>query len=193
MVARKFVIDTSLFVNPHARKSFGNDPKAAVKGFAKKTRGKDMEFFMPPSVFKELGHFIGDGTDCLEAVVKKRAPNMYALYLPAAVFYNFIDDVRGRINKGLRLAEEFAKDNAPDNNPKLVKLRDKYRDAMRTGILDSKEDFELVLLAKELDATLVSADEGILNFANEVGCGWINAAKFANLLKGDGKKRKRKK
>ena len=66
---------------------------------------------------------------------------MHAMYLPAAVFYNFVEDVRIRINKGLRLAEEFAKDNRPDNDMKLAKLRDKYRDSMRTGILEQQGGF----------------------------------------------------
>ncbi|MFA6531196.1 MAG: RNA ligase partner protein [Candidatus Micrarchaeia archaeon] len=181
MAPRKFVIDTSLFVNPHARKQFGKDPKSAAKSFARKAESFDADFFMPPSVFKELHNFIGDTSDELEGVVKKRAPNIYATYLPAAVLYHFIDDIRGRINKGLRLSEEFARDNHPDNDAKLVKLRDKYRDAMRSGIVDSKEDFELVLLAKELEATIVSADEGILHLADELGCEWINAVKFSAI------------
>lgn len=190
MATRKFVIDTSLFVNPHARKQFGASSVSAVTNFIKKVRTTDAEFYIPPSVFKELKNFIGEKTEDLESVVKKRAPNLYANYLPAAVFYNFIEDIRARINKGLRLAEDFARDNAPDNDTKLVKLRDKYRDSMRNGIVDSKEDFELVLLAKELDATLVSADEGIIRFADEIGCEWINATQLSKVLKHVGKKRR---
>lgn len=183
--SKKFVIDTSLFVNPNVRGDFGTDTPSAVMGFLKKaSRMKNVEFFMPASVIHELKNFAGgEACDELELVVRKRSPNLHAMYMPAAVFYNFVEDVRVRINKGLRLAEEFAKDNRPDNDMKLAKLRDKYRDSMRTGILDSKEDFELVLLAKELDATLVSADEGVLNFANDLGCEWINASKFGALLK----------
>jgi RNA ligase partner protein len=192
-MVRKFVIDTSLFVNPHARKAFGKDPKSAARAFIKKIKGVDAEFYIPPSIFREMKNFIGDAADELELVVKKRAPDLYSTYLPAAVFYNFIDDVRGRVNKGLRLAEEFAKDNHPDNDAKLVKLRDKYRDAMRTGIVDSKEDLELVLLAKELEATLVSADEGAISFANDIGCEWLNATKMSSLLKNTGKKKGKKK
>lgn len=184
MRTRKYVVDTSLFVNPHARGKFGKDPSAAVLGFVKGMKGRDMEVFMPPSVFNELRNFVSTKSlDELELAVKKRAPNTYSIYLPAAVLYGFIEDVRLRINKGLRLAEEFAKDNRPDNDEKLRKLRDKYRDAMRTGILDSKEDFELVLLAKELDATLVTSDEGVIKFADQVGCETLPADKFHALLK----------
>jgi len=183
MPERKFVIDTSLFVNPNARNKFGKTPTAAVRAFVKKIKKKNIHIYMPPSIFRETKNFLTEKSATeLELAIKKKAPNTYAIYLPAAVFYDFIDDVRGRINKGLRLAEGFAKDNQPDNDEKLRKLRDKYREAMRTGILDSKEDFELLLLAKELDAAVVTSDEGAIEFANKIGCEWIKAEKFYSLL-----------
>ena len=184
MPERKYVIDTSLFVNPMARKDFGKSPTDAVRGFVKKMKGLDIDIYMPPSIFNELRNFVeAKAMGELELVLKKRAPNTYGIYLPAAVLYDFIEDVRTRINKGLRLAEEFAKDNRPDNDEKLRRLRDKYREAMRTGIIDSKEDFELVLLAKELDATLVSSDEGVMKFADQIGAAWLQADKFHAVLK----------
>ncbi|MEW6034975.1 MAG: RNA ligase partner protein [Candidatus Micrarchaeota archaeon] len=184
MPVRRYVIDTSLFVNPHAREKFGPDPSSAVMAFVKQAGELGIDVFMPPSIFNELKNFVdGKSMEELELVVKKRAPNTYSIYLPAAVLYDFIEDVRLRINKGLRLSEEFAKDNRPDNDEKLRRLRDKYREAMRTGIIDSKEDFELVLLAKELEATLVSSDEGVLKFADQVGCEHLPADKFHALLR----------
>ena len=184
MVKRRFVIDTSLFVNPHARERFGKTPSLAVKGFVKIIKKRDLEFFIPPSIFRELKNFISEKeANELEIQVKKRAPNMYNMHLPAAVMNDFIEDVRTRLNKGLRLAEEYAQNNHPDNDAKLKKLREKYRDAMRTGLVDSREDFELLLLAKELDATLVSSDEGVLKFADKIGCEWINGSKLYQLLK----------
>jgi len=53
---------------------------------------------------------------------------------------------------------------------------------MRTGIIDSKEDFELVLLAKELEASLVTSDEGVIKFANQVGCEYLPAVRFHAAL-----------
>src|SRR5262249_46782747 len=135
MPSRKFVIDTSLFVNPQAREKFGDSPTAAVTAFIGIIWKLEIEGFMPPAVFGELKNFVDPGSmDELELVVKKRAPNTYSIYLPAAVFYDFIEEIRNRMNKGMRLAEEFAKDNRPDNDEKLRKLREKYRDAMRSGI-----------------------------------------------------------
>jgi RNA ligase partner protein len=180
----RFVIDTSLFVNPLARKHFGKDPSSAILSFLKKLEGKNMEVYMPPSVFKELGNFAqAKVMDQLDIAIKKRSPNTYGIYLPAAVFYDFIDDIRARMNKGMRLAEDFAKDNRPENDDKLRSLREKYRSAMRAGILDSVEDFELVLLAKEMDATLISSDEGVIHFADQIGVEWLGAEKFHALMK----------
>jgi RNA ligase partner protein len=152
--------------------------------FVEEVKSLDIDIFMPPSIFNELKNFVeAKAMDELELVVKKRAPNTYSIYLPAAVFYDFIDDIRTRMNKGMRLAEEFAKDNRPDNDEKLKKLREKYREAMRSGIIDSKEDFELVLLAKELEAALVSSDEGAVKFAHQIGCECIAADRYHSLLK----------
>jgi RNA ligase partner protein len=180
----RYVIDTSLFVNPQARKQLGKDPSSAILTFLKKLNPSKMEVYMPPSVFKELCNFAdSNAMDELDIAIKKRSPNTYGIYLPAAVFYDFIDDIRTRMNKGMRLAEDFAKDNRPDNDDKLRKLREKYRSAMRAGILDSVEDFELVLLAKELDATLISSDEGVIHFADQIGVEWLGADKFHAILK----------
>lgn len=179
MALNEYVLDTSVFVNPQARAALGKTPDAAVKSFIKKISKTNYIFYMPPSVFEELKNFVSQKTlDLLEINIKKRSPDKHSISFSAAVFYDFIEDVRLRINKGLRLAEEFAKDNQPDNDEKLRKLREKYKEALRSGIIDSKEDFELVVLAKELNATLVSSDEGMIKFAREIGCAWINADKF---------------
>ncbi|MBI5046521.1 RNA ligase partner protein [Candidatus Micrarchaeota archaeon] len=187
MSEKKYVIDTSLFVNPHARKFFGKNPTSAVKGLIKKLKSmkkNDISLYIPPSIFNELKNFVqGKTMGELELLVTKRAPNVYGIYLPAAVLYDFIEDVRIRINKGLRLAEDFAKEDKLKMDQKLGKLREKYRDAMRTGIIDSKEDFELLLLAKELEATVVSSDEGVIKFANKIGCAWLTGDKFGAMIK----------
>jgi RNA ligase partner protein len=184
MLSRKFVIDTSLFVNPHAREKFGKTPISAVTGFIRIAKKLDLQLYIPPLIFKELRNFIGTKKAAeLALYIKKKAPNIYSLYIPAAVLYDFIEDIRLRLNKGLRLAEDFAKDNRPDNDAKLGKLREKYRDSMRAGIVDSREDFELILLAKELDAAVVTSDEGVIKFANKIGCETVDAERFYSLLK----------
>ena len=180
---RKFVMDTSVFVNPQVSRGFGPNPKKAIAGFVKLAlKRKDFEFYMPSSIFTELRNFVQSHVEKLELVVKRRSPNVYAIYLPAAVFYDFVEEVRERVNRGLRLAEDYARRDTGSAAERVRQLREKYKSAMRAGILDSKEDFEIVLLAKELEATLVSADEGVLEFGNRIGCEILHASKFKRLL-----------
>ena len=59
---------------------------------------------------------------------------------------------------GLRIAEEHTKEagrmSEEDVGRLIKKLREKYREALRAGIIDSKEDLDVLLLAYELDAIL---------------------------------------
>jgi hypothetical protein len=66
----------------------------------------------------------------------------------------------------------------------ITKLRERYREAMRRGLIDSKEDADLFLLAYELDGTLVSADEGLKKWADRAGVKLINARNLRRILEG---------
>jgi RNA ligase partner protein len=90
------------------------------------------------------------------------------------VLYEFIDEVRHRIDRGLRIAEEYTRRGrealtAEDAGLMIARLREHYREALRRGIIDSREDADCLLLAYELDARLVSADEGLRTWADKVG------------------------
>ncbi|ACS32981.1 Nucleotide-binding protein, putative [Thermococcus gammatolerans EJ3] len=188
-VIMRFVLDTSIFVNPDIRSSFGENPTEAVRSFleyAKVLFGK-VEFYMPPGIYREVMNFVDeeDLSPELELYIIKKPPNVHDIKIPAFVVYELIDDIRRRIDKGLRVAEKAVRESVieTDNVDKIIqKLRRNYRKALREGIVDSKEDFELILLAKELDATIVSADVGILTWAQKMGIKWIDAAKFKEVL-----------
>ncbi|EEB74901.1 RNA ligase partner protein [Thermococcus sp. AM4] len=185
----RFVLDTSIFVNPDIRSAFGRNPTEAVKSFleyAKALFGK-VEFYMPPGIYREVMNFVDeeDVSPELELYIIKKPPNVHDIKIPAFVVYELIDDIRRRIDKGLRVAEKAVRESVieTDNVDKIIqKLRRNYRKALREGIVDSKEDFELILLAKELDAIIVSADVGILTWAQKMGIKWIDAAKFKDVL-----------
>ncbi len=66
----------------------------------------------------------------------------------------------------------------------ITKLRERYREAMRRGLIDSKEDADLFLLAYELDGTLVSADEGLKKWADKAGVKLIDALNLRRILEG---------
>jgi predicted DNA-binding protein (UPF0278 family) len=42
---------------------------------------------------------------------------------------------------------------------------------------------EIILLAYELGATIVTSDEGMVDMANKIGVQWIEGEKFGALLK----------
>jgi hypothetical protein len=78
-----------------------------------------------------------------------------------------------------------------DTEPETItNLRKKYRSALREGIIDSTEDVDLILLAKELDAILVTADTGILTWADKLGIRFIESRNLRGILDSLGKNQK---
>ena len=110
--------------------------------------------------------------------------------IPAIIIEEFIMDFRNRIDKGLRVAEkavrkveELSHGNGEVRADSLItELRDNYRAALRKGIVDSKEDLDILVLAKELDAGVVTADEGIINWAEKFGLRCVRAENFPPLI-----------
>ncbi|WP_198011325.1 RNA ligase partner protein [Thermococcus sp. PK] len=185
----RFVLDTSIFVNPEIRNKFGENPTEAMKKFleyVERLFGR-VEFYMPPGIYKEVTHFVEleEVSPDIELYIIKKPPNVHDIKIPAFVVYELIEDIRRRIDKGLRVAEKAVRESViyTQNVDAIIqKLRRNYRKALREGIVDSKEDFELILLAKELDATIVSADVGILTWAQKMGIKWTDAARFKEVL-----------
>lgn len=180
------VLDTSLFVNPDVRKGFGDTPTEALECFLSLAEQvPTLEFYMPPSVFEELLNFIepekvsGD----LLVYLNQKPPKRYELTTPAFLLYELIEDIRERVNKGLRLAEKAVRSAETKKADEVIQdLRRKYREALREGIIDSKEDVDLILLAKELDAVLVTADRGAIKWAEKLGIKWIIPEKFKEYM-----------
>jgi len=115
----------------------------------------------------------------------KKTPNRYDVKISAQIFYEYISEIRDRVNKGLRVSEEHVRhaSKKKKHEPVITALREKYKSALREGILDSKEDLDVLLLAKELDATVVSADEGIRKWAERLGLTYLEAKNFPKVLK----------
>jgi RNA ligase partner protein len=195
------VIDTSIFVNPASAKLFGLSPEAAFKNFIRELKErKNIICFMPPSVYEELLKFLEHKpslSDTLE--INKKPPASYQTPIPSLFFYEFIEEFRMRLNKGLRIAEKYAradleqcleaKNNAQNHQRRedeeiIKKLRDEYRTALREGIVDSKEDIDLLLLAKELEALLATSDNGLIKWAQKLGIHCIGAEELKKILEG---------
>jgi RNA ligase partner protein len=120
-----------------------------------------------------------------ESAVRIRSPRRHTLTIPGALLYELIEEVRYRIDRGLRIAEEAAKEAArsTDDPGKLInRLRGRYREALRQGILDSKEDVDVLLLSFELNAALVCADDGLRKWADKVGIEIVQPLNFRGIL-----------
>lgn len=186
------VIDTSIFVNPDSRFFFGNTPKEALDNFLDNVKDKPSIYcYIPPSVYEELLKFIhtppASGKNIL---INKKPPSSYQSSIPAMFLYEFIEEMRLRINKGLRIAEKYARkglqspqtQNKEKEEETIKSLRQEYRPALREGIIDSKEDFDLILLAKELNAYLATCDKGLIKWAQKLGITCMDAVELKEAV-----------
>ena len=182
----RVVLDTSLFVNPEVRNDFGNTPTDALNGFLKLAEQiPSLEFYMPSSIFSELLNFVNEEEipGRFMAIINQKSPSKHELTCPAYILYELVEDMRDRINKGLRIAEKTVRNAGSEDDRELIKgMRKNYRDALREGILDSKEDVDLILLAKELNALLVTVDHGAIKWAEKLGVRWLLPKKFKDYL-----------
>lgn len=184
----KVVLDTSLFVNPEVRNDFGKTPTDALKGFLEiADQIPSLEFYMPSSIFQELLNFVDPKRipGRFLAVLNQKSPSKHELTCPAFLLYELIEDIRERINKGLRISEKAVRSAGKadaDEREVIQGMRKNYRDALREGIIDSKEDVDLILLAKELDALLVTVDYGAIKWAEKLGVRWLLPNKFKDYL-----------
>jgi len=188
MKKAKIVFDTNIFVNPDARGSLGKDPTEALHRFlvlAHEHR-KRITCYIPPSVLEELLSFVEKNRipENLFSAVTKVSPERYRLVTPSLFFYELIEEMRDRINKGLRIAEKFTRKALENGGPEgdLIKtLREEYKTALREGIIDSVQDVDLLCLSYQLKASLLTADAGLITWADKLGIHCITTKDFLHL------------
>ena len=190
---QRVVLDTSVFTNPDVYRQFGADSLTAIRSFLALAKRTSAEFFMPLSVYEELRTIkdLGEVGADFELSVRIRSPRKYQMQVPAEILYEFIEEVRLRIDRGLRIAEEHAKmgregGEVGEVGRVIARLRERYREALRRGIIDSREDLDVLLLAYELDGAIVSADEGLVKWADKVGVKILSCRHLRHALEGLG-------
>ncbi len=200
-----FILDTNLFFNMEAGLSLGKKTEEVVvnltKTINKLKKNQSAVFFMPPKVVGEFLSFFEDREqsflkDFLSAI-NIESPDLGRISFPGEVFYKLIEDIRLRSYRGLNAAEEEIEKTALEFSGKKIedkkefqikiggfikKFRERYRNATRTGFLDSVSDLELIVLAKQKDGFLVSTDEGVLNWGRIFGVKEMPALVFAKRL-----------
>lgn len=159
-----------------------------------------------PTVYTELKQFM-KRYNCnedlfveLDTWLVKKTPNRYEVKIPAEVFYEYVKDMRERMNRGMKIAEsciwlsaseaiELTKKGVDrekisrESTGYIIKdFRAKYRNALRYGTLDSAPDLDVLLLAKEMDAGVVASDEGIKKWAERLGLRFVEGSTFPKMI-----------
>ena len=208
---QRFVLDTSLFITEEIRRDDESLETAVIRLLELVATARlelNISCYVPPSIHDELGTMLRerDVDDAvfsrLDTWVVRKSPDRYGVTIPANIVYNFIDEMSDRVDRGLRVSEEAIREVEqldPDDLTRsaeggkreaymteadrvLSDLRDKYRRALRQGVLDSREDFDLLILARELDAGVVTEDRGIISWADEFGLRYVRGGQFPTLL-----------
>jgi RNA ligase partner protein len=201
----KYVLDTNLFFNMEPGLGIGSKTDVVMKKVTVAIKNlknkKKAAFYMPPSIIKELKTFFKDRESAFlkdflfEITIK--SPDLSKISFPAEVFYKLIQDIRERSYKGLLTSEDELKKAVlslvgikfKDKKESQMRigvfvknLRERYRQNTRFGFLDSVADLDLIVLAKEQDAYLVSTDEGVITWGRIFGIKEMEAAMFGKKL-----------
>ncbi len=208
---QRFVLDTSLFITEEIRaddESLEDAVGHLLDLIATARLELNISCYVPPSIHDELATMLRERDvdeevfSRLDTWVVRKSPDRYGVTIPANVVYNFIDEMSDRVDRGLRVSEkaireveqldpdeltagsdaEGRNEYMTDADRILSDLRDKYRRALRQGVLDSREDFDLLILARELDAGVVTEDRGIISWADEFGLRYVRGGQFPTLL-----------
>ncbi len=198
-----FVLDTTAVTEARLKSKLGtSDLESIVKNITELIRDSRLElgatFYMTPSTWNELRRFLLGNNVSLDTVnelatwITVKAPDKLTVKLPASVFSEYISDMRKRVYKGLRVAEDMIKKtrrecvgaNDDECYGEIIRIiRDSYREALRKGIIDSPEDFDTVILALELKGAVVSSDAGIKNMCEHLGIMVIDPEQFVEALR----------
>lgn len=201
----KFILDTNVFFNMEAGLGLGDKTEEVVvhltEKISKLKKDKKAEFFMPPRAVSEFLSFFEDKEqpfikDFL-SVITVKSPDESKASFSAPVFYKLVDDIRLRSYRGLTIGEEeivnagrlmsgsgesSKKDFEIKIGSVVKKFRERYRNATRTGFLDSLTDLDLIVLTREENAILVTTDEGVLSWGRTFGIKEMPSGAFRKRL-----------
>ncbi|MCA9371839.1 RNA ligase partner protein [Candidatus Woesebacteria bacterium] len=189
---KKIVIDTNVLFNMSAGINLGSTTKEVVGLISQSVSGaqgkEKIALFTTPGVVKEIESFFENNDkallqDFLQCVTIK-SPSIFQTSIPASIMKEYINESRARAYRGLTIAEEeiinvgrlfMGKEALPEKEfqmtvGKVIKnVRERYRNATRTGFIDSTTDFELIILSRVIEGYLVSTDEGVMKWARKFG------------------------
>lgn len=198
---KTFCLDANIFFAFQKGIGLGENPVAVVRSLAE-TKSAQAVFFMPPRVVEELLFLADPETkQAIQGLLTKiiiQSPAIHDKTIGTQVLYDFVEEARQRSLRGLHVAETALEQAACENlgktslgkiefqkslQPVKEGLRNRYRNATRTGFIDSIADLDLIFLAKEEDAYLVSADEGLLQWGRKLGVKEMSLGAFGETIR----------
>jgi uncharacterized protein len=212
LAKQRFVLDTTAFTDNQLRDEFGEGKldktvDVLLDLIASSRIKLNMSCHMPPVTYKGFLEYI-TRYECPDSImvkadtwIVKKTPNRYDTKIPSEIFFEYVQDMRERMNKGMRISESAVWEAAVESMVmmsrgekkaqiemevlgKAIKdFRKRYRVALRKGTLDSAPDLDVLLLAKELGAGVVAADEGIKVWAERLGLRFLSAKSFPKMLR----------
>lgn len=200
-----FILDTNLFFNIGAGLGMGKTTEEIVVNLTeiikKLKKNSKASFYMPPRIVDEFLSFFENKEQVFIkdflSTVNVQSPNASKIDFSSNIFYKLVEDIRNRSYRGLNIAEEeIVRAGEMTSNKKfeskkdfqiaigkfIKNFRDRYRNATRTGFLDSVADLDLIVLSKEVDGFLVTSDEGVLTWGRTFGIKEMPASIFQKRL-----------
>lgn len=208
---QRFVLDTTAFTDNQLRDDYGKGElnhtvEVLLDLIANSRITLNISCHMPPITYKEFSDYMAR-YECPNSImvkaetwIVKKSPNRYDTKIPSEIFYEYVQDIRERMNKGMRISEIAVWEAAVESMVRMSRgekksqvelevigkaikdFRKKYRGALRKGTLDSAPDLDVLLLAKELGAGVVAADDGIRVWAERLGLRFLSAKSFPQML-----------
>jgi len=199
----KYVIDTNLLFNMEGNMGLGEKTEVIIKALthAFQKDAVNIKIYMPPSIKEEIESFFDDPSqtflhDFFSSVTIK-SPNLSEIMVASTVMGKFIDECRTRAYRGMNVAEEsitkaatefMGKETLPRKEFQIAvgsiikSFRERFRNATRTNFIDSSGDFDLIMLAREQDAYLVSTDEGVIRWGRLFGVKEMTSVVFGKKM-----------
>lgn len=182
-IRQPIVVDTSVFTNPDCYKRLGPTSASALKNVLKHVSEHHNPLFITHGCWVELQGFVDFSKidKRLLSTIHVQSPDRDFIRLSGTFLYEIITDMRKRGDASLKYAtkvvresyatipEERKKGSPEPVTPFINRLRDGLRHHMRNGFIDSGEDLDTLLLARQLSGRLATGDHGMQIWANRLG------------------------
>jgi len=113
---QRFVLDTTAFTDNQLRDDYGDGEldhtvDVLLDLIANSRIKLNISCHMPPVTYKEFSDYM-TRYECPENIlvkaetwIVKKSPNRYDTKIPSEIFYEYVQDMRERMNKGMRISE----------------------------------------------------------------------------------------